>query len=98
MVLESQQLVVIIIVVKNRFNVRYMFDQSYFALPVHHNTLHYFFAYTFYHFTCLPILEGDIIRITNHDYDEYLSISELGNQVDHVMKDKYKITRNNKRE
>ena len=57
------------------FNIRAMFSQSYFALPVNHNTLHNFLDCKFYHFTCLPILEGAIIMITNCDYDKYFSIS-----------------------
>ena len=31
-----------------------------------------------YDFTYLPILEGDIIRITNYEYDKYSSISAWG--------------------
>ena len=52
MVLDSQQLVVISIVVKNSFNVRDMFAQSYFALPLNHNTLHHFFSG---HFIISPV-------------------------------------------
>ena len=33
------------------------------------------FAWKFYHFTCLSILEGYIVNITNYDYNKYLSIS-----------------------
>ena len=55
-----------------------MFVESYFSLPVLYNILHHFFALKFYHFNCLPILEGDIIRITNYDYDIYFSISVWG--------------------
>ena len=80
--------VVIVIVVKTGFNVRDMFHQYYFSLSVNHNTLH-FFAWTFYHFTCLPILEGDVIRIPDYEYDKYLSISTYGgNQLDRVMGEK----------
>ena len=43
MTLEYQQLVVIRIVLKTGFNVRAMFVQFYFALPVNHNTLHHLF-------------------------------------------------------
>ena len=63
---------------KTGFNVRAIFAQYYFALPVDHITLHYFFAWKFYYFACLPILEGDITRIANNDYDENFIISELG--------------------
>ena len=77
MALDSQQLVVIRIVVKKGFNVQAMIDQYYFALPVNHNTLHHFF-WNFNHFTFLPILEGAIIGITNHDYDKYFSIATWG--------------------
>ena len=70
--------VVIIIVVKKGFNVRAMFDQSCFSLSVNHNTLHHFFACTFYHFTCLPILEGSITGITKYGYDKYFSIAAWG--------------------
>ena len=31
-----------------------------------------------FHFNCLPILEGDIVRISNHDYDKYFSIYAWG--------------------
>ena len=54
-----------------------MFAQSYFVLPVNHNTLDHFFAWTFYHFTCFHILEGAIIRITKYDYNKYFSITAL---------------------
>ena len=63
---------------KTGFNVRAMFDQYYLALTVLHNILYNIFAWKFYHFTSLPILEGDIIGITNYDYDKYLSISTWG--------------------
>ena len=63
-------------------------------------TLHYqyyttyciFFYRKFYHFTCLPILEVDIIRITKYDYDKSFSISawgESGRSCDAKVKDKY---------
>ena len=52
-----------------------MFTQYYFALPVLHNILHHSFAWTFYHFTCLPIFEGDIISITNYYYEKYFSVA-----------------------
>ena len=76
MELESQQLVVISIVVKKGFNVRAMFAQSYFALPVLHNVLHHFFSWAFYHFTCLPISEGSLTRtkLTDYYYDKYFII------------------------
>ena len=63
---------------------RAMFVQYNFALPVLHNILHHFFACKFYHFTCLTVLEGDMVWITNYDYNKYFSISEWENQVDHV--------------
>ena len=87
---------VINIVVKKGFNVRDMFAQCYFALPVNHNTLHHFFAWKFYHFTCLNILEGAIIRITKYDHDRYFSISAWGKSVG-SFDAKEKNTRNNKR-
>ena len=31
-----------------------------------------------FHFTFLPILEGDIVRISNYDYDKYFSIYAWG--------------------
>ena len=62
---------------KTGFIVRDMFDQYYSALPVNYNKLHHF-SWTFYHLTCLPILEGDTIRITNYDHDKYFSISTWG--------------------
>ena len=52
-----------------------MVDQYYFALTLVQNILNQFFAWTFYYFTCLNILEGDIIKITDYDYDKYFSIS-----------------------
>ena len=51
-----------------------MFVQFYFTLPVIYNILHPFFAWNFYHFAYLPILEGGIVRISNYDYDKYFSI------------------------
>ena len=42
MALESQKLVAVSIVLKTGFNVRAMFAQSYFALPILHNILHHF--------------------------------------------------------
>ena len=61
MALDSQQLAVIMIVAKTGFNVIAMFAKSYFALPVNHNKLDHFFDWNIYNFTCLPILEGNII-------------------------------------
>ena len=90
--LDSQQLGVIKIVKKTGFNVRATFDQSYFAPPVLHNILHHFFAWKFYHFTYLPILEGYIIKITNYYYDKYFSIDaweNLGVSCDAKVKLKY---------
>ena len=52
-----------------------MLDQYYFPLTVLHNIFHNVFACMVYHFTCLPIMEGDIMRIINYDYDKYFSIS-----------------------
>ena len=69
-----------------------MFAQLYFALPVNHNTLQHSFAWIFYRFTCLPILEGGIIRITFYDYDKYFSIAawrKLGVSCDAKEKVKY---------
>ena len=53
-----------------------MFDQSFFEFTVLH--IIYIFLCTFYHFTCLPIIIGDIMSIKNFDYDEYFSITALG--------------------
>ena len=55
-----------------------MFAQSFFALPALHNMFRQFFAWALGIFTCFPILEGYITRITNYDYDKYLSISTWG--------------------
>ena len=77
---------------KTDFNVRAMFYQSYFSLPVLHNILHHFFAWTFYNFTCFPINEGYILRITNYGYDKYFSISahgKSGGSRDEKVKVKY---------
>ena len=63
------------IVAKAGFNVRSMFDQYYFLLPVLHKIFHHFVSWKFYHLTCLPILEGYTTRITNYDYDKYFSIA-----------------------
>ena len=63
---------------KTGFNVRAMFAQSYLALPVLNNILHHFFAWTFHHFTFSPILEDDIVRTINYDYDKYFSITAWG--------------------
>ena len=43
-------------------------------------------------FTCLPILEGDIISMTNYDYDKHFSISaggEYGGLCDAKVRGKY---------
>ena len=48
---------------KTCFNVRSMFSLSYFTLPVLNNILHIFLRVHFVDFTCLLILEVDIIRI-----------------------------------
>ena len=79
MALDYQQLVVIRVVAKKSLNVRATSTKSYFSQPVNHNILHDFFAWTFYQFTCLPILEGDIIGITSHYYKkiEEMLISKL---------------------
>ena len=37
-----------------------------------------FFAWKFYHFTCLTILEGDILQMTRYDYDKYFVIAAWG--------------------
>ena len=62
---------------KKSFNVRDMFAR-YFSLPANQNILHPIFAWKSHHFTCLPILEGDILRITNYDYDIFFSIAAWG--------------------
>ena len=69
-----KKMAVISIVLNTGLNVRVMFAQYYFALPLSHNILHLFFASTFYCFTCSHFLIGDITGITNYDYDKYLSI------------------------
>ena len=53
----------------------YMYSKSYFSVPVNHNTLHHFFASTFYHFPCLHILKEAVISITNYNYGKYFSIA-----------------------
>ena len=58
---------------KTGFNDRDIFVQYYFSLPLLHNILHHFY-WKLHHLNCLPILEGDIIRITNYEYDQYFSI------------------------
>ena len=55
-----------------------MFDQYYFSLSLLNKILHNYFACTFYHFSCLSILEGGIIRMTKYDHDKYLSIATWG--------------------
>ena len=80
---------------KKYFNVRSIFYQSYFVLPVQHNILNHFFAWKFYYFTCLPIMEGDIVRISNYDYDKYFIIYEGGGSgvsCDVRVKEKHKRT------
>ena len=73
---------------KEGLDVRALFDKSYFALPVNHNTLHHFFAWKFYRLTLFPILEGETIRITNHDHDKYFGIASWENQVNLVVQKK----------
>ena len=60
---------------KTGFNVRAMFAKSYFAFPVLQDILHHYFVCKLYHFVCLPILYGDIVRIKNYHYDRYFSIA-----------------------
>ena len=77
---------------KSGFNVRAMFSQSYFSLPVLHNILNHFLTRTFDQFTCLPILEVDINIIINYDNDTYFSIStweKLGASCDAKLEEKY---------
>ena len=79
---------------KTGFNVRSMFAQSYYALPLYHKIL-YIFSLTCYHFTCLPIPEVDIVWIKNYDYNKYFSIDawvKSGGSCDAKVKDKYKKT------
>jgi hypothetical protein len=40
------------------YKVRARFVQSIFSLPLHHNSMHHFFGWSFIHFTVIPILEG----------------------------------------
>ena len=44
-----------------------MFDKYCFSLPIFHKILHYLFAWIFYHFTCLDILEGYILFIPSYE-------------------------------
>ena len=84
--------------VKTGFNVRDMFDQSYFAFLVLHNIFASFFAWKIYHFICLPILEVDIIGIKNYDDDEYFSIyawGKLGRSCDTKMKEQHQKAKGN---
>ena len=76
MALESKQHVYIGILARKGFNVGAMFAQTYLKLPVLHRILHHLFAWKFYHFTCLAIMEGYIVKITEYEYDKYFSISE----------------------
>ena len=69
-----------------------MFPQSYFALPVFQKYFTFFPPWASQNFTCLPILEGDIVQIKNYDYDKYFSISawrKLGGTYDTKVKEKY---------
>ena len=89
---ESQQLVVISIVVKKGFIVKDMFVQLFFALPVLHNILLIYFAWKFDHLTCLHILYGYITGMTNCDYYKYFSIAardKIGGSCDAKVKGKY---------
>ena len=72
-----------------------MLAMFYFVLPLLHNILYLFFAWTFYHFACLPILELDIVRISNYDHDKYFRIAacrKSGVPVDARFELKYKNT------
>ena len=92
MALESKQLVDIsIVLVLDIFFLSIIFTNS------ESQHIAYCFAWGFYHFTCLPILEGAIIRITNYDYENISVLLNGGNQVDCVMQNKLKNTINNKR-
>ena len=60
------------------FNVRAIFDQYCYELPVLHHILHLHFQWKFYQFTCLLLLEVDTVCIINYDYDKYISIFACG--------------------
>ena len=77
MALDSQQNVDIIIVVRKQV---LMFELCFLGITLHYQyyTTYLFFSCIFYHFTCLPILEGDIVRIANYDHDKRSSIHAWG--------------------
>ena len=58
---------------KTCFIVRAMFAQYYFYYQ-YYTTYYIFFFMDILPFSCLPILEGDIVRIINYEYDKYFSI------------------------
>ena len=63
---------------KTGFYVRSMLDQYYFCITSTTQHIASFFAWTFYHFPCLHILEGDMVRIKKYYCDKYYSIVEWG--------------------
>ena len=61
-------------------------------MPVLNNILHHYFAMKFYNFAFLPVLEVDIVWITNYEYDKYFSMAtylKLGGTFDSKVRVKY---------
>ena len=92
MALDSQQNVDISIVVRKR---ALMIEICLISLTLNYQsnkTYCIFFAWAFYHFTCFTVLEGDIVRIRNYDYDKYFKIAawgKSGGTCDAKVKDKF---------
>ena len=74
MVLDSQLHVDIKIVVRKKVLMLELFCSVLLCITSTTQHLASFFACTFFHSNFLPILEGDILWITNYDYDKHLSI------------------------
>ena len=39
-------------------------------MPLRTNTIHHFLASHFVHFTCIPIVDDKIVRISNENYEK----------------------------
>ena len=59
---------------KTGFNVRAMFDQYYFALPVLHNIVHIFFCMSILPFYMFAYSGSRYSMAENYDCDKYFSI------------------------
>ena len=92
MELDSEQYVYIIILVREQvlmlaiclINITLYYPDYY--------TTYFIFLWVFCHFTCLYIMDGDILWIVNYGYDKYFSIAawrESGGTCEAKVKEKW---------